>query len=115
MKYLILATLVVAGFATPAWADSSAHVSWGTKVGKGGQAPVDEHYSLGVIAGQVNDGAGLSGIPRYNTYSNYTCGVCTQVDIHGDGNDVNVNGTNSGDTTGTQGIGGGNINQIVQH
>jgi hypothetical protein len=113
MKSLIMAALAVVCLATPAMADASQHVSWGTKNGSSGNAPLDDHTRLTGIAGAANDAANL-GKTTYNTISNYTCGTCININTDGNGNVITTTGTTTGPVTGVQAVGSDSIQQIIQ-
>lgn len=115
-KLLLIGALVLAGLAAPALAgESKSQKNWGTQVGGSG-SPTVKIFELNSLAGQESDAAKgiLSGSPTYNTYYNQACGVCTNIDINGSGNNVSTDGKNTGNVGAQQGIGNGGIKQGIQ-
>jgi hypothetical protein len=115
MKMLILSALL-AGAALSGAAHAGEFTNttgWGhTSAGNTGRS--SNHYNQGAIAGQVEDAiqGNLTSRPTYIT--NQAIGNMTQIEIHGDGNNVSTDSTNTGNVGAQQGVGKGGIRQSIQ-
>ncbi|RYG60127.1 MAG: hypothetical protein EON60_08235 [Alphaproteobacteria bacterium] len=110
-KLLLCAALVAAGSMSSALAgDYSSTRGYGT-VPTGGVASQRwiDHGNAGFVAGQEQDASNGNLTSRVTSNTNIAVGNWTQVDIVGNGNNVNVGSDNSGDVTAGQTNGGGNV------
>ncbi|RYG62243.1 MAG: hypothetical protein EON60_00550 [Alphaproteobacteria bacterium] len=110
MRKLLVCAALVAACGVSSASAFDAQVGYGVTPsgGKTSQRWVD-FGNAGYVAGQERDASNGNLTSRVTNNSNIAVGNWTQIDIVGNGNNVNVGSDNSGDVTAGQTNGGGNV------